>query len=241
MTEENKDSKKEEVKPSSEESTDKNKPDNTKVEDTTQKIEVEEENKELKEKLAKSEKKSSDWEKAFYKEKSKPKELAPEVPQPEEETTEYDKDIDTRIDKKLRERDVSTYNENLKLAIQDIHNEYPEYKPENDINNINWDKLEPLIKATAFPNDRKEMFKRIQILHRGITQPISPTQPDPGDKVDDSGVGDVPTSPEGKDKEPDIMTRPLNKWEQKAYEIGKSSGIYKTEKDYREKLAKEQK
>lgn len=237
MTEENKDSKKEEVQPSSEESTEKKEPDKTQVEDTTQKTEVEGE---LKDKLTKAEKKAGDFERAFLKEKEKNRErdLTPEVSQPEEELDDYDKGIDTRIDKKLKERDVVSYNENLKLAIQDIHDKYPEYKPENDINNINWDKLEPLIKATAFPNNRQEMFKRIEILHRGITQPISPdnSKSDP-EKVDDSGAGNVPTSPEGKDEQPDIMTRPLNKWEQKAFEIGKSSGIYKTEKDYREKLA----
>ena len=242
MNELNKDSKLEEVKPPLDKSANENKPETPTEEEPLKKQEVEEENRELKEKLEREQKKSSDWEKAFYKEKSKPKDLAPEVPQLEEETTEYDKDIDTRIDKKLKERDITSYKDNLKDAIQDIHDKYPEYKPENDINNINWDKLEPLIKATAFPNNREKMFERIEILHRGITQPISPDQPDSDPKkVDDSGAGDVPASPEGKDEQPDIMTRPLNEWEQKGFEIGKKSGIYKTEKDYREKIAKKQK
>jgi hypothetical protein len=242
MTEEKKDSKKEEVVDSSEKSTDKKQPDKSPEEDTSQKTEVEEdETKQLKEELEKERKKSSDFQQAYLKEKKKredeiqlPKQSVPQDDDEDEYTSDQRKLVRDELDKREDAKNKENLSKGIKLFIESN----PQYSPDNDINDANWGKLKPLIESTHFSGSPEEVASRIEILHRGITQDSKPTPPVSDTEVEDTGVGDVPTPPGGEEKKADALTRPLNRVEQMAMAQFPGKTKEEREKGYRESLAK---
>lgn len=136
----------------------------------------------------------------------------------------------------LDRREAKKHEDTLQSAINKFVDDHPEYSTDNDINDVRWSKLEAQIKRHAFIGDKDDIIRDIEILHRGITQPIRPATPElKTEEVEDSGIGDVPPVLKGKDKKPDALIRPLNEYEQKAADAFPGG-----EQAYRKRLAEKE-
>uniref|UniRef100_A0A6H1ZKJ7 Uncharacterized protein n=1 Tax=viral metagenome TaxID=1070528 RepID=A0A6H1ZKJ7_9ZZZZ len=241
MTKENKDSKKEEVETPSDKSTEEKQPAEIKEEDTSQKDESKE--KTLEEQLAEerelrenAEKKASDFEKAFHKEKGLRKGLEIE---PNNSQTDVD-EVDSKVQQALtKERVKSTFEEFVK--------DTPDLHEANDLDGSKYsrfkDAVEKKLGAVDTSNSKsiKDAFELIFHQEFGT----SPTQKDQSsgseDEVVDSGIGDSPASLKKGEDKPDTLTRPLTEIEKQAvkdYALGKRMAEEEAEKEWREKKAK---
>lgn len=258
MTKEKKDSKQEKASAPSEKSTDKKEPETPKEEEPLKKQEVEEEKdkeeltqelKKEKEARQKAEKKASDFEQAFFKEKKRREEeieTPPTPKNPQDDDDEFDVEKDTReaVKKELDKRNAEEQKENLKEGIRLFVSEFSQYSPEVDVGNLNWDKIKPHVdelkqvsESGLFKGNAKEYLERLKTYHHGITRDESATPPGSEDEeVEDSGVANVPTQPEGKKKKASAMTRPLNDYEKVAFE----TGGWESEEVFRKALARQE-
>ena len=137
------------------------------------------------------------------------------------------------VQKELQKNKEEQYEANFKIATQKFYQKYPEYDPENDLGDIRWGKVKERLEKMSPGFTVEEIQESLEFIHRGITQPKIQPKPETEEKVEDSGVGNVPQSPAGKEKKPDAFTRPLNRYEQKAASIYPGG-----EKAYREALVK---
>lgn len=88
-------------------------------------------------------------------------------------------DIDV-IDKVLRSKGYLTKEESQKMFYESVKQEqigtflekYPEYKPENDPHDVNWNTLQREFSIYAMPSDPKLIGDRLERAHRGITRSI---------------------------------------------------------------------
>lgn len=84
------------------------------------------------------------------------------------------------IDKVLRSKGYLTKDESNKMFYESVKQEevnkflvkYPEYKPENDPNDINWGKLQREFNIFATPSDPRLIGDRLERAHKEIAQPI---------------------------------------------------------------------
>lgn len=164
-----------------------------------------------------------------------------EEPKNTQETANQDDDsylgdVDKRIEAKLSAKEADQRKKALASAVEEFCNDYPEYLPENDVNDANWNKLNEKLKRFN-PGDTKDEIKDSLIyLHRGLQKPQIQQQ-ELKTQVEDSGVGSGSGRIKNDTVRPSALTRALNQYELDAMHVGMSSNIYKDEQDYRQKLA----
>ena len=187
----------------------------------------------LEEELKQEREEKENYRKGLLDLKKKPREEVV-VPKPEGDQNDDDEyDPKKIVQKELQKNKEEEYRANFKVATKKFYQSYPEYDPDNDSGDIRWAKVKERLEKMSPGFTVEEILESLEFIHRGITQPKIQPKPETEEKVEDSGVGNVPLSPAGKDKKPDAFTRPLNRYEQKAAEIYPGG-----EKAYREALAK---
>jgi len=229
MTETKKDSKQEETETLSEESTDEKKSDSQEEEEPLKKQEDEE----TKNLLAKELKARQDFEAAFKKEERLRKELEIEL----EAKKQVSESQGTEIPDWFRTKQEQERKEVLILAQKQIAEEYPFLHKENDLDGENWTKFKE--HSDKYGGPRSHTLDGIKDEYRGflrmaglLAEKIQSSET----LVEDSGIGDTTASIKGEKKEPDTLTRKLNKYEQEAAENFPGG-----EPAYRAKLAELQK
>lgn len=226
---------KEVVENPSEESTDETQPVETKEGDTSQKDENEGQET-IEERLAKVEKKSSDFEKAYYSEKKKRQELEVKLGG---DVQEEPNEVQSAVENALKaERIKSAFNDAIKI---------PELSEANDLDGVKYTKVKEAIEKKMGMIDGTSLETAKKDIGFIIQQELgtSPTQKDQTsnseEEVVDSGLGDTTSQIKGSKQEPDALTRPLNTWEQSAVKMwasDKNVSLKEAEKQWREKKAK---
>lgn len=140
-----------------------------------------------------------------------------------EELTNVDKQIDElkdvnpddvkTIDKILRAKGYLTKEESQRMYFESVKNEkvneflekYPEYKPENDPNDLNWNALQREFSIYATPSDPKLIFDRLERAHRSIAKPVDHAVEVKKQQLKTAGVGSGGTqrAPSRKSLDPD--------------------------------------
>jgi chromosome segregation ATPase len=84
------------------------------------------------------------------------------------------------VDKILRSKGYLTKNEAEKMSYEAIKNQkldeflekYPEYRPENDLNDINWNTLQKELAFYRLPNDPNKVMEVLERAHKAVQKGI---------------------------------------------------------------------
>ena len=187
-------------------------------------------NKELEENLRKAEEEKENYKRAFFleKEKTRELELSKQKPSYESQPMSYSEDDFEVRYHQVREKEKTEEREKaLKIAFERFKAKYPFYRPENDLNDMNYNRLKKATDKMYLGDTIDEIMDSLDFAHRGL-QFVPNSNPKPESLVEDSGIGGTTTVLQGKTDLESALTRPLNTYEQQMVQMYNGG-----EKEYR--------
>jgi hypothetical protein len=177
-------------------------------------------NKEIEDKLKKSEEEKDNYKKAFLSLKEKQRELElsnqNQNYQNEGNQDEYHQSFEAVYNELRQKEKMEEKAKALKNAFVKFQQKYPQYSPENDLNDMNYNRLKSITDKIYLGDNVDEIIDTLEFAHRGLQKPKNPTNEL---EVGDSGIGETSTNIKGKEKFPSALTRPLNEFEAKMASI----------------------
>ena len=180
-------------------------------------------NRELEDKLRKAEEEKENYKRAFLNKKEELETIKFSQPNPiyqplttnqNPSSEDIQELVQAEVQKKLGEQAEVDRQTNVQRALSRFFEKYPQYKPENDLNDENYSHLKEKADGMVLGKTENEVLNSLEFIHRGLSvqNPINDSV------VVDSGIGETSKITKGKTNLPSALTRSLNEHEKKASE-----------------------